>query len=193
MSTPASDAAGRVTADQARLQHERWPHSLRLLRPCGVAEQTVALFVRPAVFDGDVAADVVPALAQTRSQCFRQMGVPFCARAAKKSDHRHRRLLCARRERPRGCCAPEKRDELAPPHGLPSSEGRILPHRYAKTLLCITAKLIGEWQRMGWTGRAPAPNGSQSWFGAFEEHGGRIAMHYLEAKTQPFLEAVLTN
>jgi transposase len=29
---------------------------------------------------------------------------------------------------------------------------------------------------MGWTGRAPAPNGSQSWFGAFEEHEERIAM-----------------
>jgi transposase len=33
--------------------------------------------------------------------------------------------------------------------------------------------LIVEWQRMGWTGRAPAPNGSQSWFGAFEEHEER--------------------
>src|SRR4029450_4569481 len=41
MSTPASDAAGRVTADQARLQHERWPHSLRLLRPSGVAFEWV--------------------------------------------------------------------------------------------------------------------------------------------------------
>jgi transposase len=29
---------------------------------------------------------------------------------------------------------------------------------------------------MGWTGRAPAPNGSQSWFGAFEEHEERITM-----------------
>jgi ATP-dependent protease HslVU (ClpYQ) peptidase subunit len=44
----------------------------------------------------------------------------------------------------------------------PQTGGRRLPHRYVKTLLCITAKLIVEWQRMGWTGRAPAPNGSQS-------------------------------
>src|SRR5258707_14051836 len=29
----------------------------------------------------------------------------------------------------------------------PQTGGRTLPHRYAKTLLCITAKLIVEWQR----------------------------------------------
>jgi len=30
-----------------------------------------------------------------------------------KSNHRHRRLLCARRERPRTCSAAEQRDEVA--------------------------------------------------------------------------------
>jgi hypothetical protein len=34
-------------------------------------------------------------------------------RAPKEPDHRHRRLLRARRQRPRRCRAPEKRDELA--------------------------------------------------------------------------------
>jgi Arm DNA-binding domain len=34
--------------------------------------------------------------------------------AAKEPDHRHRRLLCARRERPSGRRAAEQRDELAP-------------------------------------------------------------------------------
>jgi hypothetical protein len=34
----------------------------------------------------------------------------------KKSDHRHRRLLCARRQRPRRRRATEQRDELAPFH-----------------------------------------------------------------------------
>src|SRR5262249_38078074 len=37
-----------------------------------------------------------------------------------KPDHRHRRLLRARRERPRGRPA-EQRDELAPPHSITSS------------------------------------------------------------------------
>src|SRR5262249_42747732 len=36
--------------------------------------------------------------------------------AAEKSDHRHRRLLRARRERPRCCRAAEQRDELAASH-----------------------------------------------------------------------------
>jgi hypothetical protein len=34
----------------------------------------------------------------------------------------------------------------------PQTGGRRLPHRYVKTLLCITAKLIVEWQR--WVNRA---------------------------------------
>src|SRR5262245_40799616 len=33
-----------------------------------------------------------------------------------KSHHRHRRLLCARRQRPRDCCAAEQRDEVATFH-----------------------------------------------------------------------------
>src|SRR5262249_45293705 len=37
--------------------------------------------------------------------------------AVEKTDHRPRRLLRARRERPRRHRAAEKRDELAPPHG----------------------------------------------------------------------------
>ena len=36
----------------------------------------------------------------------------------KKSDHRHRRLLRTRRERPRGYTAAEKCDEFPPPHGV---------------------------------------------------------------------------
>src|SRR5262249_47212681 len=39
----------------------------------------------------------------------------------KKSDHRHRRLLRARRERPRGRRAAEQRDEVAPLHSITSS------------------------------------------------------------------------
>ena len=65
-------------------------------------------------------------------------------RAAEKPDHRHRRLLRARRDRSRGRRAAEQRDELAAPHvehgglpprcrrqsyqlGTPSADG--LPHQ----------------------------------------------------------------
>ena len=40
-------------------------------------------------------------------------------RAVEEPDHRHRRLLRARRERPRDRRAAEQRDELAPPHACP--------------------------------------------------------------------------
>src|SRR5262245_3756356 len=42
-------------------------------------------------------------------------------RGVKERDHRPRRLLRARRERPRGCRAAEQRDELAAPHSITSS------------------------------------------------------------------------
>jgi hypothetical protein len=44
--------------------------------------------------------------------------------AVEEPDHRHRRLLRARRERPRGCHNPKQRDEIATPHGgLPQGQG----------------------------------------------------------------------
>jgi hypothetical protein len=52
------------------------------------------------------------------------------------------------RERPRDRCAAEQRDELAALHGFPPQDRVLtLPHRCARTLLCITAKLVVEWQR----------------------------------------------
>jgi hypothetical protein len=37
-------------------------------------------------------------------------------------------LLCAERQRIDRCCSAEKRDELAPPHELPSDEANKQPH-----------------------------------------------------------------
>jgi len=73
---------------------------------------------------------------------------------ADKSDHRHRRLLRARRERPcSGRCAAQQRDEIAPSqliglHSVPASQGRFAGYR------------IGEEQSAGYTrlftlGRGP--------------------------------------
>src|SRR5262249_54070271 len=50
----------------------------------------------------------------TRPECPCESGTPF--RPGQKSDHRHCPLR-ARRERPCGCAAAEKGDEIAPPHG----------------------------------------------------------------------------
>jgi len=43
-----------------------------------------------------------------------------------ESDHRHRRLLRPRRERPRGSRAAEQRDELAPLTQSPRRRGQAL-------------------------------------------------------------------
>ena len=56
---------------------------------------------------------------------------------AAKPDHRHRRLLRARRQRPRGRRAAEQRDELASfqlieLHSIRASQGRIGGYRISE-------------------------------------------------------------
>ena len=57
-----------------------------------------------------------------------------------KPDHRHRRLLRARRKRPRRRRATEKRDELAPLHVFPLGTRRV---QYVKP---STLRPGGEWE-----------------------------------------------
>ena len=77
--------------------------------------QSIVLAVRPAIFDRDVLALDIAGFASgpggTRADGMR-VRVRRCA--AEEPDHRHRRLLRARRERPRSRRAAEQRDELAP-------------------------------------------------------------------------------
>ena len=70
-------------------------------------------------------------------------------RAAEEPDHRHRRLLRARRERPRGRRAAEQRDELAPLHSITSSArassvgGTSRPSALAVLRLITSSYLVG--------------------------------------------------
>ena len=70
-------------------------------------------------------------------------------RAVKKSNHRHRRLLRARRERPRDRRAAEQRDELAPFHSITSSArasrvgGTSRPSALAVFRLMTSSYLVG--------------------------------------------------
>ena len=80
--------------------------------------QSISSAFGPAVIDADIAMLDIASLAQAapeRRNEVRELAGRF---QAEKPDHRHRRLLRARHERPRRRCAPEQRDELAPPHGL---------------------------------------------------------------------------
>src|SRR5262249_39169765 len=51
--------------------------------------------------------------------CVARRGIAYPA--VDEPNHRHRRLLRPRRERPRGRHAAEQRDELTPPHSITSS------------------------------------------------------------------------
>ena len=79
--------------------------------------QSIIVALCPAIFDRDIAAFAVTgfgeALAERAQPAREQLGRLL----AKKSDHRPRSLLRARRNRPSGYNAAEKCDEFPPPHG----------------------------------------------------------------------------
>jgi len=56
-----------------------------------------------------------------------------------KHDHRHRRLLRTRGERPRRRRAAENGDELPPPHSITSSARALMSFFGALRLRCLSA------------------------------------------------------
>src|SRR5206468_3517886 len=68
---------------------------------------------------------------------------------AHEPDHRHRRLLRARRKRPRRSCAADERDELAAFHSITSSarsrngSGIVRPSTLAVVRLTTRSNLVG--------------------------------------------------
>src|SRR5262249_13158818 len=82
--------------------------------------QAIDVVMRPPEFDGHVLALDVAALAQSLAESSHSICERLWGAELEHSNHRHRRLLCARRERP--CCrAADERDELASPHSITSS------------------------------------------------------------------------
>ena len=101
-------------------------------RPPAPAADRIGL--RPAVFDRHVLALDIAGFLQALAERARTVREPVRRCAAEKPDHRHRRLLRARRERPRRRRAAEQRDELPPPHAghggsLPRVPPPIIPAR----------------------------------------------------------------
>jgi hypothetical protein len=76
--------------------------------------QSIVLAVRPSEFDCHVAAFDKAGLAKALAERTHALpgGVRWCS--VEEPDHRQRRLLSARRKRPRNCRAGDKRDELTP-------------------------------------------------------------------------------
>ncbi|MFL5001197.1 MAG: hypothetical protein ACJ8DY_12510 [Xanthobacteraceae bacterium] len=102
------DDHSRLTNDQIRRQRR----------------QPIAHAVRPAVLDRDVLAFDESGFLQALPEGGHEVDRVGEPADAKKSDHRHRRLLRACRERPRRCRAAEKGDELASQHVRPRPRTR---------------------------------------------------------------------
>src|SRR5437764_12167121 len=109
---------------------------------------------RIAIFDQDVAAgrpselpEPLPEILKIALRVRIILGDPQQYRDPPHSDHRHRRLLRARRKRPRHRAA-EQRDELAAFHSITSSArasrvgGTVAPSGLARFMLMIISTLV---------------------------------------------------
>src|SRR5262249_37821736 len=105
--------------------------------------------IRPAVFEPHILTLDVPGFFQALMNRCHILRVRRGRRRAKKPNHRHRRLLSIRRERPRGRRAAEQPDELAAPHSITSSArassvgGMAIPTALAVLKLMISSNLVG--------------------------------------------------
>src|SRR5215469_2182191 len=86
--------------------------------------QSVGLVLRPAILDRHILTLDVAGFTNALPECGQIACTISKRRAAEEPDHWHRSLLRARRERPRGCRAPEQRDELAALHHSITSSAR---------------------------------------------------------------------
>ena len=116
------------------------------------SRQPIQLIVRPAILDGDVLAFDEFSVIQTLPKGIDNICEAGSRGASEKSDNRHRRLLRARHERPRGRRAAEQRDELAPlsfdhlvgggdergRHGEAKHPGGLVIDRRARTSTTVT-------------------------------------------------------
>src|SRR5262245_36583103 len=79
--------------------------------------QPVGLVLRPAIFDRYILAFDIPGFADALPKCGHKTRSVARRRAAEEPDHRHCRLLRARRQRPSRRAA-EQRDERAALHSI---------------------------------------------------------------------------
>src|SRR5262249_40946116 len=110
--------------------------------------QPIVLIFGPTIFDCDVPALSKASLAQASKECgYRRRPLPSRC-TAKEPDHGHRRLLRARRERPRRHAA-EQRHELAALHSITSSArassvaGTSRPSALAVVRLIARSNFVG--------------------------------------------------
>src|SRR5262245_32077817 len=117
----------------------------------GQRRQSVILPFRPAILDRRVLTLECAGFLQALAERCEERLKPVRRRAVEKPDHRHRRLLRPRRERPCRCRTAEQRDELAAFHSItlsarPRSEsGIVRPSALAVLRLMISSTLVVDW------------------------------------------------
>ena len=109
----------------------------------------VGLIVGEAILDRDAMPLDQPRVFQSLPERDLPVGVVTRPPGGEIADHRHRRLLRTRRERPRNRRAAEKRVELAPPHSITSSARSgsadviVNPIFFAVFMLITNSNLVG--------------------------------------------------
>src|SRR5262249_14147621 len=115
---------------------------------------SIVLPLRPAILNGHVLAFDIAAFVQALTECGNHRHVASRRCAVEKCDDRHRRLLRARRERPRDRHA-EQRYELAPLHSITSSAMASTPGGTVRPSVLAVFKLITNSNLVGWmTGKS---------------------------------------
>src|SRR6516164_11103033 len=111
--------------------------------------QPVVLLICPAIFDRHVLALDIAGVLEALAECAHTVRKRVRRCTAEEPDHRHGRLLCTRRERPRCRRAAEQRDEVtAFHHSITSSArassvgGTVRSSALAVTRLMISSNLV---------------------------------------------------
>src|SRR5262249_49584287 len=102
-----------------------------------------------AVFDRNILARRISGFAQAAAKAFHQVRALAGRNTVQEPDHRHRRLLCPRRERPRSRAAEERDERAASHHSITSSAragtvvGISRPSAFAVLRLTTNSYFVG--------------------------------------------------
>src|SRR5215831_18110511 len=110
--------------------------------------QPVRLILCIAVFDRNVLARHISGFAQAAAKAFHQVRALTGRKTVQESDHRHRWLLRARRERPRCRPAEQRYEHAAVAHSITSSaatsslSGTVRPSILAVEMLTTNSNFV---------------------------------------------------
>src|SRR5262245_17243223 len=114
----------------------------------GHVGQPANLAFSPTEFDFDVLPFDITGFFQALTKPYHDMCKRFGGCDVEKTNYRHRRTLCAHRERPRRC-ATKKCEKLAPSHSITSSAavsrvvGTVRPSAFPLLRLITRSNLVG--------------------------------------------------